>query len=78
MLPCAWFSDECSGTEHTRLIARSGFDIKIKAPISFTAESDIHSIAIADVLTPSWNVRMRHSNAPIWVLGSGKTGALAA
>eukprot|EP01052_Picozoa_sp_SAG31_P006882 SAG31_NODE_322_length_17726_cov_18.070006_12_plen_214_part_00 len=73
----------------SRLIKAHGFDVRIKQKIKFSAitpstsvddlsasviaEPALHSLSPTDVLTPAWNVKMRQSAAPIWVLGSGKT-----
>lgn len=60
----------------TRFVNASGganVGIRPLKPLKINS-SRVHSLAAKDVLSPEWNVKMQYSNAPIWVIGSGKTG----
>lgn len=56
-----------------RLIKAVGFQVPIKKPIQFSAADKIQSMAPVNVLTDEWNEKILASEAPIYVLGSGKT-----
>ena len=56
-----------------RLIKATGFQVPIKKPIKFSAADKIQSLAPVNIMRDDWNEKIKASEAPIYVLGSGKT-----